>query len=485
MQGEIVEVNFETNEWSCQKDEGQCPLSQVNGIGCPTPLCLFDKNPFGDCGCETQFFINDECNEAFYCASNIPDPYLYDGCHQTCLNGQVLLVDAVKKSWECVDRADYPNYRCPGRFNLECEKDDIGHDFTAADCTCNGELLVSGDCKEAFYCYSAFEDGGRDLQCGPGQIIAVDLVSLRLYCTEDHGECPGLGGLKVGCQNTEIEPPALQCDFDKNPIQECECEGQLMVNEDCTEAFYCSYWTPNPSDDGCHLVCDKEKNEIIYVNPATKEWNCRERPENFICPGKMKIECPRTDGQLWDIKCNCRHEIWMDANCNQAFRCYDTYVEGQGNQGAYARCPDGKVIDIDWENAYQFSCTDERDKCPGSFHFGCDSQDIEDLNSTTEPTTTTTTTTTTPAPTNPPTNGPTNAPPTNGPTNAPPTNGPTNAPPTDGPTNPGATDGPTSAPGGSTQAPPENTTPESGSATSISISLALLLVSSSFLFVNV
>ena len=108
----------------------------------------------------------------------------------------------------------------------------------------------------------------------------------------DH--CPGLGGFKVGCNNGgTITAPPLTCtasDFTTNPLGTCGgCEGQIFVNDDCTESFYCSQYTPDSSSDGCHLVCPE--GQRVHVDLVKKEWECIERlpSPDFMCPGKFDV----------------------------------------------------------------------------------------------------------------------------------------------------------------------------------------------------
>ena len=39
----------------------------------------FSKNPYFECFCEGETYIEDDCRRGFVCSSQTPDPYLYDG----------------------------------------------------------------------------------------------------------------------------------------------------------------------------------------------------------------------------------------------------------------------------------------------------------------------------------------------------------------------------------------------------------------------
>ena len=50
--------------------------------------CAYTTNELGECGgCNQQIFINEECDQAFYCSTNAPEEQ--DGCSKQCNDGQV------------------------------------------------------------------------------------------------------------------------------------------------------------------------------------------------------------------------------------------------------------------------------------------------------------------------------------------------------------------------------------------------------------
>ena len=52
---------------------------------------------------------------------------------------------------------------CPGEYNIVCE--DVGSDFNKDMCECDGQMWVSGDCKEAFLCNKMYPNGGIRGDC--------------------------------------------------------------------------------------------------------------------------------------------------------------------------------------------------------------------------------------------------------------------------------------------------------------------------------
>ena len=147
--GEILLVDFQTREWTCSS-EYSCIGGPIEGSGCVKPDCTSGNNPFGTCECDGQFYINEDCTEGFLCTTNIPDPYLYDGCYQKCFEGQVLRPDFATKSWSCVNP---DTYTCTGSFHLECPANAISSDLDGTYCDCeNDQLIISDDCTGGFYC---------------------------------------------------------------------------------------------------------------------------------------------------------------------------------------------------------------------------------------------------------------------------------------------------------------------------------------------
>ncbi|TRY75788.1 hypothetical protein TCAL_01295 [Tigriopus californicus] len=384
--GYVLIVDFENNDWDCVEDEGQCPLDQVNGVGCRQPDCLYGQNSLGQCECDGQLYIDEDCNEGFLCSTNIPDPYLFQGCKKTCLNGQILVPDIPNKDWKCEDKST-TQYRCPGAFHFECHANVLGSNFTSDMCGCDGELLVNHDCSEAFYCFGRMANGGRSIKCPEGQIVEVDTDNFDAVCTTNVDKCPGLGGFRVGCDGSDIAVPELpKCEYGPNEIGTCDgCSGQIMVNENCTKSFYCSNWVPDVDDDGCHLEC--YNGQVVLLDLKTKSWRCDDKPEGFICPGEFKVDCPRAEN--YAIHCGCQNEVWISDGCRQAFVCVEETIDG-APQGKLTRCNDNEIISFSYANS-SLECIPDEGQCPGSVHFGCVGGD---LSGTTIPTTTTTTTTT-------------------------------------------------------------------------------------------
>merc|ERR1719188_2800897 len=73
-------------------------------------------------------------------------------------------------------------------------------------CECDGQVVVSSDCKEGHYCY---RENGNPLSCGDGEIIDIDIrFSFSWSCVEDLGQCPGGGGFYIGdCGNSKVTVP--------------------------------------------------------------------------------------------------------------------------------------------------------------------------------------------------------------------------------------------------------------------------------------
>ena len=308
---------------------------------------------------------------------------------KSCLNNQVLVPDFDTNTMVCID-VDVADFKCPGAFNLYCKDNDIGTDFDSSMCDCDGQLMVSADCKESFYCYSRLSGGGASIKCdGFGQIVDLDFVNMRWSCSDNTNNCPSnMGGFQLGCENSQLPAPLPKCELTTNPNPNgmCDCDGQVWVNEDCSQGFYCSSLTQESEQTGCELICGD--NERLHVDLVERDWECLSRDDDFVCPGSLHTDCDENPV----IECECQNQVWVYKNCNQAFRCtgpMDNFV----NPGYNYACPEGYRMDIDFHYPLSFQCKTDVENCPGSYHFGC-TGDIPDLSTSTtiDPSDSTTTT---------------------------------------------------------------------------------------------
>ncbi len=64
------------------------------------------------------------------------------------------------QTMRCMDAAEN-NMICPGDFEISC--DDVGSDFdqnSPCDDGCDGQVWVTADCREGYYCYNRNPEGG-------------------------------------------------------------------------------------------------------------------------------------------------------------------------------------------------------------------------------------------------------------------------------------------------------------------------------------
>ena len=192
--------------------------------------------------------MNDDCNSGFFCTNDIPDPFQYDGCIRECLDNQVLIPDWGSDTWRCIDH-DSTTFTCPGKFNLFCPSEDIGEDFDESMCECDGQLMVSSDCKSSFYCLDRLPGGGAPLHCDKDdEIVDVNFETFDYTCSKNAENCPkNMGGFKFGCEGSNIPIAPPTCNFTtENTIGECRCQGQIMVSDDCSKSFYCTTYSSDP-----------------------------------------------------------------------------------------------------------------------------------------------------------------------------------------------------------------------------------------------
>ena len=67
--------------------------------------------------------------------------------------------------------------------------------------------------------------------------LVLSPLFFRWECVSDDGQCPGLGGFKLGCP--EEVPTNPESSTQVNPYGTCECDGQFFSNDDCTAGIFC------------------------------------------------------------------------------------------------------------------------------------------------------------------------------------------------------------------------------------------------------
>merc|ERR1712062_495137 len=86
--------------------------------------------------------------------------------------------------------------------------------------------------------------------------------------------CPGGFNTNCGCSGSDAD-----C-----PIGECQCQGQLRVNNDCTYARKCNSDAPNGYDE---YNCTD--GQIVHVNLVNFKVSCGE--DDNRCPGAFHVGC--------------------------------------------------------------------------------------------------------------------------------------------------------------------------------------------------
>ena len=331
-----------------------------------TDLDLAD-NDLGTCGCDGQLFINKDCTHGFYCDST-HDPDNHEGCQKTCELDQLLIPDFDQDAWVCVDNVDN-RWTCPGEFNIECEGSAtaIQPGLDKDDCTCDGELIVTPDCSEAFYCLTNDPDGGRHIDCPDNQILSINFTTFEWGCKDDDGQCPGAGGFRMGCGEGSLPVPI--CLYDDNPLGECECDGQLHINHDCTQGFYCDSQL-NTDKEGCIRTCRED--QILVPDFESGSWSCVYDPnDNILCPGSFKQSCPENPVEpgLDRSDCECDGELLVTGDCKEAFYCIERDAD---NGGRHISCGDTEILKVNL-TTFEWGCFPDDGGCPGlgGFKLGC------------------------------------------------------------------------------------------------------------------
>jgi len=121
------------------------------------------------------------------------------------------------------------------------------------------------------------EVDGCELVCEEDEILIADPREKTWYCLPNVGpmpmKCPGGFKTECGCSGSD----------DECPIGECDCDGQLRVNNDCTYAKVCDFGTYQ------NYTCDGLEDLIVMVNLRTNRIYCGK--DDGRCPGAFHVGC--------------------------------------------------------------------------------------------------------------------------------------------------------------------------------------------------
>jgi hypothetical protein len=348
----------------------------------------------GTCGCNGQFFVNDDCTESFYCSIWAGDEG--DGCHLDCEESEVVDLDVTTGTWGCKTRPT--DYVCPGKLSMDCPR---GSDVLEPECGCAREFWMNQDCTEGFTC-SAPKDPesdvsvGTPLGCDSGKRISINWADpIQSECVDESAApaCPG--AMHFGCfENPGTDVP---CAESGNSLGQCDgCNGQLFINDDCSAGFWCTDSIQDPFlYDGCLAKCHEGK--ILLPDFAKNSWSCVDSTgrhkiliigahflfyfcfltEAPTCPGEYNLRCESDDvGSHFDSSiCDCEGQLWVSSDCKEAFLCRHSLPDG----GLSAKCDgEGLIVNLsDIGGNEVFSCTQDEGQCPGlgGLSLGCSDGD--------------------------------------------------------------------------------------------------------------
>jgi len=276
---EIIVVNPAKNEWNCvpkSVSPGVLPLICPGKfkIECP------GNGDIGECECDKQLWINEDCSEGFYCDSALAG----GGRDIKCAEGERIDVNMVNKTWSCIK----DDGQCPGAFHVGCEKDPPPPvticsyaNNTLGTCECGKQLFINKDCTEGFFCMNGtFPEGvvadGCRKQCLKDEVLIVNVAENSWNCVPKSVR-PGV--LPLICPGKfNIECPG------NGDIGTCECDKQLWINEDCRKGFYCD---SKLAGGGRDIQC--KEGERIKVDMVNLSWSCI--PDDGQCPGGFHVGC--------------------------------------------------------------------------------------------------------------------------------------------------------------------------------------------------
>merc|ERR1712241_1112340 len=323
---------------------------------------------------------NHDCTLAKMCFAN--------GTHvqKRCGEGEIVYINTVTHDWMC----GIDDGRCPGAFQVGCDPDP---DYSTAappppinfcnqtknplgDCECGdqNQLWINDDCHQGFFCDNTLGEDvdGCLIECTEGHFLLVDPRNGGSWqCVEEN---PNIGSICPGKFNTECA-----CnDPDNCPIGDCECDGQVRINHDCTLAKMCFA-------NGTHVQKRCGEGEIVYINTVTHDWMCG--IDDGRCPGAFQVGCDpdpdystvpppppvnfcnKTKNPLGE--CCGNRQLWINDGCTTGFLCDDSY--GDDVDGCLIECAEGYFLLADPRNGGSWQCIKDTVQpiCPGKFNTEC------------------------------------------------------------------------------------------------------------------
>ena len=203
----------------------------------------------------------------------------------------------------------------------------------------------------------------------------LPIFSRYWSCVEDDptiSTCPGRFSLE--CPNTLSSP--LNSDL-------CETENQLIINDDCTEGFFCQ---KNAEYGGFYRKCEEE-GKTIDVNIRNWNWGCLESRNNcpglggFRVGGTGNINPPElicsgysTLPEELGVCTGCDNQVFINHDCSYGFICSKDIPQielDKGSQGCFHECAEGTILVPDF-SAGSYQCVPDTEAiCPGRFQTFC------------------------------------------------------------------------------------------------------------------
>lgn len=400
---EILMADPRQNTWYCLKKIGPMPLLCPGGFKTECGCSGTDAEcPIGDCECNGQLRVNNDCTYAKICEENGAFQDFY--CDEN--EDEIVMVDLRTEKIFCGKN----DGRCPGAFHVGCN---ITYPSSSSPTTATTHVTSQSSSSS-----SATSPQSTSSTAASSQPTSSTATSSQSSSASTFSQSPSSSATSTQStsssattsQSSSSESAATQpsttftipstdiqdkCNIAKNSLGNCECPEQLFVSNDCMSAFYCmddaslEDMGHNPDDvDGCELVC--EDDEILIADPREKTWYCLQNDGvmPMKCPGGFNTECgcSGTDADCPIGNCDCDGQLRVNNDCTYAKVCdFGTY------QNFTCNGQEDLIIMVNLRTN-RIYCGKDDGRCPGAFHVGCN---IDESSSSTTFTTTTATTTTT------------------------------------------------------------------------------------------
>jgi len=392
---EILIADPRQKTWYCLKKIGPMPLLCPGGFKTECGCSGTDEEcPIGDCECDGQLRVNNDCTHAKICKENDYEDFTCDADLD-----EIVMVDLRTEKIFC----GKDDGRCPGAFHVGCNitypssssptTHTTSETSSEATSSQSSSAATSSQSTSSSTSSQSSSTSGTSSQSTLSSAASTQSPSSTAASSQstsaDATSSKSTSSAATSSQSPSSESSATEpsttftipstdiqdkCNIKKNSLGHCDCPEQLFVSNDCMSAFYCmdddtlEDMGHNPDEvDGCELVC--EEDEILIADPREKTWYCI--PNDGVmpmkCPGGFNTECgcSGSDEECPIGDCDCDGQLRVNNDCTYAKVCdFGTY------QNYTCDGLEDLIVMVNLRTN-RIYCGKDDGRCPGAFHVGC------------------------------------------------------------------------------------------------------------------